>query len=113
MSDYWAALDSLVGASVIKIDRPKGSRHPRFPEIVYPLDYGYLEGTVGGDGDGIDVWLGSSGHRGVTGVVVTVDLHKKDTEQKILCGCSFDEAESIRDFHELNEQGALLLWRSG
>ena len=28
--DFWNALDALVNTSVIVIDRPKGSAHPRF-----------------------------------------------------------------------------------
>ena len=100
-------------SSAIEIDRPRGSSHPKFSDIVYPLDYGYLEGTTSGDGHGIDVWIGSSGERLVTGLVVTVDLQKRDTEQKILCGCSVDEAQVIRDFHNVNSQHSVLLWRDG
>lgn len=110
-ADYWIALDILVEYSDVVIDRPKGSRHPRYLETIYPLDYGYLKGTVRSDGQGIDVWLGSSGKKSVTGVVLTVDLHKRDAEQKILCGCSIDEAEMIREFHNQNSQQAVLMWR--
>lgn len=39
------------------IDRPKGSTHPNHSDLIYPLDYGYLEGTAAGDGHDIDVWL--------------------------------------------------------
>ena len=56
---FWQRLDSLLERSKIVIDRPRGSHHPRFPEIVYVLDYGYLDGTSSNDGEGIDVWLGS------------------------------------------------------
>ena len=33
--------------------------HPRYPQIVYELDYGYLDGTKSSDNEGIDVWLGT------------------------------------------------------
>ncbi len=111
MNSYWAALDQLVAGARVEIDRPAGSRHPRLAEIVYPLDYGYLVGTVSGDGVGIDVWLGASGDRRVTGLVATVDLFKKDAEQKILLGCSKAEADMIKKFHSSHQQHALLLWR--
>ena len=39
--DFWQYLERLVAGSRVIIDRPKGSRHPQFPNIVYPLDYGY------------------------------------------------------------------------
>lgn len=54
---FWKALDELAGSGDIVIDRAEGTVHPRYPDLVYPLDYGYLSGTVGGDGDGIDVWV--------------------------------------------------------
>lgn len=52
---FWQALDRLVAECETVIDRPKGTAHPRWPEFVYPLDYGYLRGTSSMDGGGIDV----------------------------------------------------------
>ncbi len=46
--DCWTRLDGLVASRDVVIDRPKGTTHPRFPGLVYPLDYGYLKGTSGG-----------------------------------------------------------------
>jgi inorganic pyrophosphatase len=65
---------------------------------VYPLAYGYLQGTMSGDGQGIDVWLGSSGERGVTGVISTIDLRKRDLEVKLLLGCSRADIAEIEAF---------------
>ena len=52
---FWNALDALVNASEIVIDRPKESVHPRFPDFIYRVDYGYLKDTSSMDGAGIDV----------------------------------------------------------
>ena len=57
--DFWKALDELVNSSEIVIDRPRGSAHPRFPNFIYKVDYGYLKDTASMDGAGIDVWVGS------------------------------------------------------
>ncbi len=57
--EFWKALDELVNKSEIVIDRPKGSKHPKFPDFIYPVDYGYLKDTASMDGPGIDVWIGS------------------------------------------------------
>jgi inorganic pyrophosphatase len=89
-SGFWEYLDSLVESSRLVIDRPKGSTHPRYPKLVYPLNYGYLEGTKGGDGQGVDVWVGSCPGV-VDAVLVTVDLEKRDVEVKILLGCTSEE----------------------
>jgi inorganic pyrophosphatase len=108
---FWAAIDQLVRASEIVIDRPKGARHPRFPEIVYPVDYGYLKDTASMDGGGIDVWLGSGGSRTVDAVICTVDLRKNDSEVKILIGCTPEETQKVCDFHNHGEHMKGLLIR--
>ncbi len=41
--DFWLALDRLVAASEIIIDRPKGSAHPRYPDFIYPAA-GWMRG---------------------------------------------------------------------
>ncbi|WP_322755272.1 hypothetical protein [Frankia sp. Cas3] len=43
------------------------------PEAVYPVDYGYLGGTVAADGDGVDVFCGSAVGAGVVGFLVRAD----------------------------------------
>ena len=57
-NDFWDAIDKLVVESKIVIDRPRNSRHPRYSDFIYPVDYGYLDGTTSADGGGIDVWYG-------------------------------------------------------
>jgi inorganic pyrophosphatase len=99
MPDFWTALEKLVAETELAIDRPKGSRHPTYPTIVYPLDYGYLAGTASMDGGGIDVWRGSLADGKIVGVVCTVDLLKKDSEIKILIGCTPDEVRTVLAFH--------------
>lgn len=61
--EFWNALDKLVENADIVIDRPKGTTHPRFPDFVYQVDYGYLKETTSMDGGGIDVWVGTGEKR--------------------------------------------------
>ena len=56
--EFWEHLDALVAQCAVVIDRPRGSQHPRWETLVYPLDYGYLEGTSSADGGEVDVWVG-------------------------------------------------------
>jgi inorganic pyrophosphatase len=109
--DLWRALDALVDGSALKIDRPKGSAHPRYPNFHYPLDYGYLEGTTSADGAGIDVWIGSLPEKQVTALLCTVDLEKRDTEIKLLLGCTPQEARHLLAIHNRGTQSAMLLER--
>ncbi|MEH2106336.1 hypothetical protein [Nostoc sp.] len=109
--DFWLKLDRLVAISNLKIDRPKGTSHPRYPSFVYPLDYGYLPETRSGDGFDIDVWIGSLSSQTVTAVICSVDLEKRDTEIKILLGCTSEESRVILDIHNTGSQSAILLVR--
>ena len=97
--NFWLALDTLIESSRIVIDRPKGSRHPRYPQMIYPLDYGYLADTASMDGDGIDLWLGSLPDRRLDALICTVDLIKKDSEIKLLIGCTEEEKQLALQKH--------------
>ena len=107
----WQHLDELVAAERIVVDRPHGSHHPRIAEYVYPLDYGYLDNTVGGDGQGIDAWQGSSGQRVVTAVFCTYDPMKRDAELKLAVGCRPDEIRAIEEFYAPQPQAVVTLRR--
>ena len=96
--DFWKALDELVNSSEIVIDRPKGSAHPKFPDFIYRVDYGYLKDTTSMDGAGIDVWVGS-GNKKIDAIMCIVDLMKKDSEIKILIGFTEEEKMEVYRIH--------------
>lgn len=98
-ASFWAALDTLIAGSRLVIDRPKGTAHPRYPDFVYPVDYGFLENTASMDGGGIDVWLGSDETRLLDAVMCIVDLTKRDSEIKLLIGCTEQEKELVFQVH--------------
>lgn len=41
----------------ITIDRPIGEAHPAHPDVIYPINYGYIEGLTAGDGEALDVYI--------------------------------------------------------
>ena len=108
---FWEALDALYARSRIVIDRPKGTAHPRYPDFIYPLDYGYLEGTSSMDGGGIDVWVGSRGDEGIDAVMCVVDLVKRDSEIKLLVGCTEEEKQVVCRAHNGTEHQKGMLIR--
>jgi inorganic pyrophosphatase len=107
--DFWSRLASFGSGASVVVDRPKGSAHPEIPELIYPLDYGYLTNLRSGDGDGVDVWIGSLKHQLITGVICTVDVGKRDTEVKILLGCTRAEQRRILSLHNRDNQRAVLI----
>jgi inorganic pyrophosphatase len=113
MTRFWAAAEQLLATSEIVIDRPKGSRHPRRPEAIYPVAYGYLRGTTAADGEGIDIWVGSLEPARITGVVCTFDLSKRDAELKLLLGCTSQEEADIVSFLNKGDMAAILVARHG
>ncbi|HEU5347549.1 MAG TPA: inorganic diphosphatase [Ktedonobacterales bacterium] len=42
---------------LVKVDRPLGSIHPRHDDIYYPVNYGFVPGTISPDGCELDVYL--------------------------------------------------------
>ena len=67
-----------------KIDRPKGSYHPRHKEMIYPINYGYVTGIKGGDGAEQDIYLfgENSAVAEYTGKVIAVYHRYDDNETK-------------------------------
>jgi inorganic pyrophosphatase len=112
---FWEALDALVSACEMVIDRSRGTAHPRYPDFTYPLDYGYLQGTLSNDGSGIDLWRGTMPEKRLTALIVTVDLQKRDSEIKLLIGCTAEEQQIILRVHDQSSwggaQSALLMTR--
>ena len=51
----------------VKIDRPMGSKHPKYG-FVYPINYGYVPDTTSGDGAELDCY--------VLGVFEPIDIFK-------------------------------------
>jgi inorganic pyrophosphatase len=80
-------LRPYLGAVVtVTVDRPLGSRHPEFPNLRYPINYGYVPGTLAGDGEPIDAYiLGVA--KPVTelrGVVIALVVRTDDDEDKLV-----------------------------
>ena len=112
-NDFWTALDELVKRSEIVIDRPKGTVHPKYPNFIYRVDYGYLKDTASMDGAGIDVWVGSNGKE-IDAIMCIVDLMKRDSEIKILIDCTEEEKTIVYETHNESEyMKGILIRREG
>ena len=72
------ARNSLGRVVALLIDRPLGSRHPRHG-FLYPVNYGYLPGTLAPDGEALDAYvLGiSRPHETFSGIAVAI-IHRVD-----------------------------------
>ncbi len=41
----------------VVIDRPLGSRHPKYSDMIYQVNYGFVPGITGGDGEEQDAYV--------------------------------------------------------
>lgn len=111
---FWDALDELARQSEMVVDRPRGTAHPRYPDFIYPVDYGYLKNTRSMDGGGIDVWRGTDPARGLDALMCTVDLTKRDSEIKLLFGCTEEEKQLVYRTHNASpHMKGILIRRPG
>lgn len=52
------SLSRLLGKSVtVIVDRPLGTKHPNHKDIIYPINYGYIENLFAGDGEEQDAYI--------------------------------------------------------
>jgi len=94
---YWESLEKLIKENGITIDRKKGSRHPRYSDLIYVVDYGYINNTKSMDNNEIDIYKGSGNSNGINGIFCTIDSLKKDSEIKVVINCDKKEIEAIND----------------
>ena len=104
-----ALVDEYLGKTVaVKIDRPVGYVHRKESySLVYPLNYGYIPGVFGGDGEELDVYLlgVSEPVSEYTCKIIGAAYRKNDCEDKLIAapeGISFtaDEAYELIAFQE-------------
>lgn len=55
------------------------------------------------DAGGIGIWIGSSAIKQADALICTVDLLKRDSEIKLLIGCTQEEKRTILAFHNDSE----------
>ena len=92
---FWEYLDKIVEENEIIIDRPKGTKHPKYENLIYVVDYGYIKNTSSMDNSGIDIFVGTDDDRKIDSIICIIDLLKKDSEIKILKGCTDIEEMDI------------------
>ncbi len=97
--DYSGILGSRVTGT---IDRPIGSTHPRHLQgMVYPINYGYVDGVMAADGDEQDIYLLGVRQPVSTfeGIVIAVIHRMNDNEDKWVVapeGMDFTDEEILQ-----------------
>lgn len=100
---HWRGWERLIEQAGITIDRPRHEPHPDYPRIIYPLDYGYVNGTRGTDGEALDVFVGTA-RTGLVGAILTTDHRQHDREVKLLHDCDPKEVYTAHGFINFDRQ---------
>ena len=96
-------VEGYLGKEVtIEIDRPIGYVHHKGEKtLVYPINYGYIPGVLGGDDEELDVFLVGvdAPVESYTGRIIGIAYRANDVEDKLIMapdGASFNAEEMAR-----------------
>ena len=78
-------MKDIIGKKVhVIVDRPLGSVHPKHVDLIYPVNYGYIEGIIAGDGECQDCYILGENEpiKAFDGVVIAIIHRLNDIEDK-------------------------------
>ena len=77
-------IDFQKGFVKVIVDRPMGSIHPKHGDIIYPINYGYVQGIIAGDGEEQDAYILGVDKplKEFYGKVIAIIHRKDDVEDK-------------------------------
>ena len=106
LEERHAQVESYLGKTVtIGIDRPIGYVHHKGEKtLVYPINYGYIPGVLGGDEEELDVFLVGVDEpvTEFTGRIIGIAYRADDVEDKLVMapeGMDFTAEEIARAVH--------------
>lgn len=81
--------DRMIGDIVcVTVDRPLGSCHPEYRDLYYPVNYGYIAGTMAPDGEEQDAYILGVDRpvETFTGKIIAIVHRFDDVEEKwVVC----------------------------
>ena len=101
------SLKGLIGKEIdVIIDRPIGTTHPKYKEMIYLVNYGYIDGFYGGDNEYQDVYILGEDKplNNYRGKVIAIVRRLNDNEDKLVVYnygyLSSNEIEEAINFQE-------------
>ena len=109
-------LTKLIGKKVSGIvDRPSGTYHPKHKNIFYPINYGYIENLIGGDGKEQDAYILGTNKplKTFKGIIIAVYHRLNDIEDKLIVsldGKNYSDKEILNmiNFQEKYFKGEII-----
>ena len=104
--NYSNAKDFLGKIVEVKVDRQLGSKHPKHG-FIYPVNYGYIPGTISPDGEELDAYLLGSFEpfQESKGKVIAIIHRTNDDDDKLIVSTngfeySDDAIRALTEFQE-------------
>ena len=90
----------------IEIDRPLGSRHPKYKDFIYPINYGFVPNTVNGDGEELDCYIIDLDKKvqKVSGKCIGIINRLNDCEDKLIITVKDEEYSNEEILNKVNFQ---------
>lgn len=105
--NYSNAKDFLGKIVEVKVDRQLGTKHPKH-DFIYPVNYGYIPGTISPDGEELDAYLLGSFEpvQESKGKVIAIIHRTNDNDDKLVVSQNdFDYTDdAIRALTEFQER---------
>ena len=108
LREDWRYTPKIGDTVAIKMDRPIGTVHPKHPDLVYPINYGYVPGLIAPDGEEQDAYVLGVDEpvNEFTGRLIAIIHRFDDVEEKWVLapeGMSFTR-EQIEEMTRFQEQ---------
>lgn len=86
---FWQKLDAIYLSGDFKTIYKKGTRHPRYEDLVFPCDYGHVETIVGESQETLRVLKGDGNK--INAIVLRADVIEKAVEVIAIVGLEEEE----------------------
>ena len=117
LPDADSGVQILGNTVTVTVDRPLGTAHPRHPDTLYPVNYGYVPGILAPDGEEQDAYILGVDRPVVSfsGRVIAIIHRWDDVEDKWVVapeGLRFTKAEieSTVSFQEKYFRFETIMW---
>ena len=95
----------MIGKTVtVTVDRAMGTYHPNHPDILYPINYGFIKGIMAPDGEEQDAYILGVNQpiKEFTGKIIAIIHRKDDIEEKWVVApgdLNFSKDEIMQSVH--------------
>ncbi len=99
---FWQKVDALYLSGDFKLLYAKGSRHPKYNNLVFPCDYGHVS-TFDTDDDAFMRVFRSTHGRQIKAIVVCANLLDREITTNVLVGLNSEEEGEVLSFLNQND----------